>query len=97
MNGTARVDKASNALVRLDGTTAASVSVWVGTPHIIGDFAPLTGIWLPVHTMSKSTSLLLGESDLEIRYLDYEVKSETLTDGGRRALNSTISRVRAKR
>jgi hypothetical protein len=73
VNGTAWVDKISNALVRLDGTTAASVSMWVGTPHIVEEFAPIGGIWLPSHTMSKSTSLFLGESDLEIRYLGYEV------------------------
>jgi hypothetical protein len=75
VSGTAWVDKTTYALVRLDGTTAASVSMWVGTPHIVEDFAPIQGVWLPAHTVSKSISFLLGESDLEIQYMDYDVTS----------------------
>lgn len=81
LNGTAWIDKNTFGIVRLDGTTAASVSMWVGTPHIVEDFTLVDGVWLPLHTVSKSNSFLLGESDLDIRYTGYEVKrSETPSD-----------------
>jgi hypothetical protein len=73
LKGTAWVDKATNALVRLDGTTADSISFWVGSPRVVEDFAPVDGIWLLAHTKSTSSSMLLGESSLEIRYTDYQV------------------------
>src|SRR5215472_12525653 len=76
IDGTAWVDKSSCALVRLDGTTASRVSMWVGTPHIIEEFAPVGGIWLPRHTVSESRSVLLGVSQLDIRYTDYDVRAD---------------------
>jgi hypothetical protein len=74
LNGTAWIEKKTFGIVRLEGTTAASVSQWVGTPHIVEDFTLVDGVWLPLHTVSKSNSFLLGESDLDIQYTGYEVK-----------------------
>jgi hypothetical protein len=73
IEGTVWVDKRTRGLVRLEGTTASRVSFWVGSPHIVEDFAPVGGIWLPVHTVSRSQSALLGESELEIRYSEYSI------------------------
>jgi hypothetical protein len=73
VNGTAWVDKETYGVVRLTGTTAASVSMWVGTPQILEEFSRIDGVWLPTHLISTSTSMLLGESGLEIHFLDYEV------------------------
>ena len=73
MSGTAWVEKESYGVVRLSGTTAASVSLWVGTPQILEDFGQIGGIWLPTYLMSTSTSVLLGESSLEIQFVDYQV------------------------
>lgn len=83
LKGAAWVDKKANALVRLDGVTAANVSMWVGAPRVIEDFAPIAGVWLPVHTVSRGTSLWLGESDLDIRYMDYTVVTNTFSSDGR--------------
>lgn len=74
VNGMAWVDKTTYGIVRLEGTTAASVSMWVGSPDITEDYAVVDGVWLPVRTVSKSKSMLLGESGLEIRHMDYEVR-----------------------
>jgi hypothetical protein len=60
VNATVWVDKTIYGIVRLDGTTAASVSVWVGSPHVVEDFVPVSAIWVPVHNRSTSTSMLLG-------------------------------------
>jgi hypothetical protein len=81
LKGTAWVDKKTYALVRLDGVTASSVSMWVGAPHIVQDFAPVDGVWLPVHMVSNSSTFLLGDSGLDVRYTNYQVKS---SDSARR-------------
>jgi len=73
IEGTAWVDKSTYGIVRLDGTTAASLSIWVGNPRVIDDFQQVRGIWLPVHTQAVSSTMLLGESRLEIRYTDHQV------------------------
>jgi hypothetical protein len=73
VSGTVWVDKQTYGVVRLSGTTAASVSMWVGTPQIVEDFRLIDGVWLPAHLASTSTSMLLGESSLEIQFLDYQV------------------------
>ena len=71
MKGTAWVDRGSYDIVRLEGATSASVSMWIGTPHIEIEFTQIDGLWLPVHTGAISSGLLLGTSELEIRYWDY--------------------------
>lgn len=74
IRGTVWVDRSSYTIVRLEGTTSASVSVWVGAPHIQQEFSEIDGLWLPIHTGAVSSGLLLGTSELEIRYLHYLVK-----------------------
>jgi MucB/RseB N-terminal domain len=73
ISGTVWVDRETYGLVRLDGTTSASVSFWVGSPHIVQNFAPVQGVWLPQHATSISQSALLGQSELEIQYSDYRI------------------------
>ncbi len=75
MKGTAWVDRSSYDVVRLEGATSASVSMWIGTPHIEIEFSQIDGLWLPVHTGAVSSGLLLGTSELEIRYWDYFITS----------------------
>lgn len=76
MKGTAWVDRSSYDVVRLDGAASASVSMWIGTPHIEVEFGQIDGFWLPVRTGAVSSGLWLGRSELEIRYCDYVVKSD---------------------
>ena len=71
--GSLWVDRSNYGIVRLDGTLASNVSIWVGTPHVNLEFELVSGLWLPMHTKSVSTSTLLGESRLEIHYTDYQV------------------------
>jgi hypothetical protein len=82
INGTLWVDAADFGTVRLAGSTAASVSMWVGTPQIVEDFIEVGGHWLPSRTWSTSSGLLLGTSELEIQYTDYRIlDSHTLAAG----------------
>jgi hypothetical protein len=71
VRGTAWVDRSSYTVARLEGVTAASVSMWVGAPHIRQEFKEIDGVWLPIHTAAVSSGLFLGTSELEIRYTDY--------------------------
>lgn len=73
IRGTAWVDRSSYAVVRLEGVTSASVSMWVGAPHIQQEFTEIDGVWLPTHTGAVSSGLFLGTSELEIRYTEYLV------------------------
>jgi hypothetical protein len=73
IKGTSWVDPGSYAVVRLDGRILASVSLWVGTPRIIEDFSEVAGLWLPSHTRAVASGLLLGTSELDIRYTDYQI------------------------
>jgi hypothetical protein len=76
MKGTAWVDRSSYDVVRLEGTTSASVSVWIGTPHIEMEFSQIDGLWLPARTGAVSSGLLLGTSELQIRYWDYVINPD---------------------
>jgi hypothetical protein len=71
IRGRAWVDRSSYTVARLEGVTAASVSMWVGAPHIEQEFKEIDGVWLPIHTAAVSSGLFLGTSELEIRYTDY--------------------------
>ena len=71
IKGTAWVDRNSYGVLRLEGSTSASVSMWIGAPRVQQEFSEIGGLWLPVHTAAVSSGLLLGTSELEIRYGDY--------------------------
>jgi hypothetical protein len=73
MRGSAWVDRSSYDVVRLEGAPSASVSMWIGTPHIEIEFSQIDGLWLPVHTGAVSSGLLLGTSELDIRFSDYVI------------------------
>ena len=73
IKGTAWIDRETYGLARIEGTTSASISIWIGSAHISQELAQIGGFWLPVHTGSVSSGFLLGASELEIHYGDYLV------------------------
>jgi MucB/RseB N-terminal domain len=73
IEGTLWVDSGSFGVVRLDGSTAASVSIWVGSPRITEEFTEIAGLWLPSYVRSVSSGIWLGTSELEIHYTSYQV------------------------
>ena len=76
ISGTVWVDRDTYSIVRLEGTTGASISMWLGAPHVAVDFEDVLGIWLPTHTVSVSSSFLLGTSALDISYTDYRIEGQ---------------------
>jgi hypothetical protein len=71
--GKAWVDAGSYAVVRIEGQFAASLSILLGAPRISEDFIEVNGFWLPSHVRSVTSSFLLGQSELEILFSNYQL------------------------
>jgi negative regulator of sigma E activity len=70
--GKAWIDADSYAVVRIEGQFAASLSILVGAPHISEEFVAIGGFWLPVHVRSVTSSFLLGPTELDILFSNYQ-------------------------
>src|ERR1700678_3508630 len=66
------VDTESDAVIRIEGQFAASMSMLVGTPHIAEEFMEVSGYWLPAHVRSVTSSFLLGPTELDILFSNYQ-------------------------
>ena len=75
--GRAWVDAESFGIVRIDGQFAASISLLVGAPRLREDFVEVNGFWLPGHVRSVTSSFLLGPTELEIVFSNYQVDSDS--------------------
>jgi hypothetical protein len=71
--GKAWIDVASYAVVRIEGKFAASVSSLVGAPRITEDFVDVHGFWLPGHVRSITSSFLLGPTEMDIVFSNYQL------------------------
>jgi hypothetical protein len=67
------VDAESYGVVRMEGQFAASVSMLLGAPHITEDYVDVRGFWLPGHVRSVTSSILLGPTELDIQFSNYQV------------------------
>jgi negative regulator of sigma E activity len=70
--GKAWVDVESFGTVRIDGQFAASISMLVGAPRFREDFVEVNGFWLPGHVRSVTSSFLLGPTELNIVFSNYQ-------------------------
>jgi negative regulator of sigma E activity len=73
------VDSGSYGVVRVEGRFAASLSRLVGAPYISQNFIEVDGFWLPGHVRSVSSSLLLGPTELDIHFSNYQLDPEAAT------------------
>jgi len=76
ITGKAWVDTSSYAVVRLEGQFAASFSILVGAPRINEEFVEVRGFWLPGHVRSVTTSFLLGPTELDISFSNYQLDQD---------------------
>jgi hypothetical protein len=67
------VDAGSYAVVRIEGQFAASMSILLGTPRISEEFIEVNGFWLPGRVRSVTSSFLLGQTELDILYSNYQL------------------------
>jgi hypothetical protein len=74
--GKAWVDAESYGMVRLEGKFAASTSLLIGAPTLSEQFVEVQGFWLPAHVHSVSSSLLLGPSEMNILFSNYQLHGD---------------------
>lgn len=67
------VDAESFGTVRIDGRFAASISMLVGAPQLREEFVEVNGFWLPGHVRSVTSSFLLGPTELDIVFSNYQL------------------------
>ncbi len=75
--GKAWVDAGSYGVVRIEGRFAASLSKLIGAPRINEEFIDVQGFWLPAHVRSIASSFLLGTSELDIVFSNYQLDPAT--------------------
>ena len=75
--GKAWVDTASYGVVRIEGRFASSISMLVGAPRISEEYTEVNGFWLPAHVRSVSSSFLLGVSELDIVFSNYQLDRDS--------------------
>jgi len=75
--GKAWVDVDSYAVVRTDGQFAASLSRLAGAPRILQEFTEVRGFWLPARVRSVTSSFLLGPTELEIVFSNYQFDQDS--------------------
>ena len=75
--GKAWVDAGSYAVVRIEGQFAASLSILVGAPRISEEFVEVDGFWLPGHVRSVTSSFLLGPTELDILFSNYQIDRDS--------------------
>ena len=80
--GKAWVDAGSYAVVRIEGQFATSISMLVGAPRISEDFIEVSGFWLPGHVRSRTSSFLLGPTELDISFSNYLFDRDSLAPAG---------------
>jgi len=66
-------DPHDSAITHLEGTTAKSVSFWVGKAHITQDFRKIGPYWYSSASRSTADVRFFGTSQLTINYLDYQI------------------------
>ncbi len=74
--GKAWVDAESYAVVKMEGQYAASMSVLVGAPRIAEEYVEVHGFWLPGHVRSVTSSILLGPTELDIEFSNYQLDQD---------------------
>jgi hypothetical protein len=75
--GKAWVDAGCYAVVRIEGRFAASLSILVGAPHISEEFVEVHGFWLPGHVRTVASSFLLGPTELNILFSNYQLDRDS--------------------
>ncbi len=73
------VDAGSYAVVRIEGQFAASLSILVVAPRISEEFVEVDGFWLPGHVRSVTSSFLLGPTELDIVFSDYQLDRDSVS------------------
>jgi negative regulator of sigma E activity len=73
LDGKAWIDEKEQAIVRVEGRTAHSVSFWIGKPYIAQTFRKVDDVWVSASNRSVSDVKLLGRTELSIDFTEYQI------------------------
>lgn len=74
MNGTVWVDAQDGSIVRLEGITARSPSIFSGASEVFRQYTMIDGFPVATHARAVSNSWLVGQTVITIDYTDYEIQ-----------------------
>jgi hypothetical protein len=74
MNGTVWVDPQDGSIVRLEGVTARSSSVFSGASQVSRQYMMIDGFPMATHARAISNSWLVGQTEITIDYADYAMQ-----------------------
>lgn len=73
IDGKACIDTKENAVLRVEGKTARSVSFWIGSPSIVQSFRKVDGVWVSCSNKSTSDVRFLGSTQLTVDFVEYDI------------------------
>jgi hypothetical protein len=74
IEGTLWVDAKDFTIVKIDGTSSSSPSLWTGAAHVERHYIELNGFGMATQAKAVSNSFLLGQSIVTIDYQNYQMQ-----------------------
>ncbi len=75
--GTIWVDAHDGTLVKVDGVASKNPSALSGTPHMMREYANISGYSMAMHAHADSDSALFGRTVVTIDYSDYKLVTKS--------------------
>jgi outer membrane lipoprotein-sorting protein len=75
IEGTIWVDARDGSIVRLEGVTSESPSIFTGASHLMRQYANVNGFAMATHARAVSDSFLLGRTIITIDYQNYQIQT----------------------
>jgi hypothetical protein len=72
--GTLWVGALDGSIVRIDGTTSQSPSIFTGPAHVMRQYVNVKGFGMATQARAVSDSFLLGRTTVTIDYRDYQIQ-----------------------
>ncbi len=76
IEGTLWVDAKDGSIVRIEGTTSQSPSIFTGPAHVMRQYANVSGFGMATQARAVSESFLLGRTTVTIDYRDYQIQRQ---------------------
>jgi len=75
IEGTLSVDAKDGSIVRLEGSTSESPSIFTGPTQLMRQYINVNGFGMATHARAVSESFLLGRTTITIDYRDYQIQT----------------------
>jgi hypothetical protein len=75
IDGTIWVDAKDGTIVRLEGTTLESASIFTRPSQVMRQYTNVNGFAMATHARAVTDSFLLGRTVITIDYRDYQIQT----------------------